>query len=385
MHLITGSRSTVFFVLALLLGLQSVVQARDYITVVGSSTIFPYSVWVAERFGRSTLFKTPRIEATGSGGGLKLFCAGVGVDRPDITNAARRITGSEFDVCQANGVKDIVEVKIGYDGIVIANSKHAEQYDLTPKDIFLALAENVPDPKGGKKLVANPYRTWKEVNITLPDVKIEVLGPPPTTGTRDTFAELAMEAGCKEFGFINDMKKTDKRKYKAVCHGVREDGAYIEASENVNLIVQKLQVNPRALGIFGFSFLDLNTDKIKGAKVNGVIPTLDSIASGNYPVSRSLYFYVKKAHVGTIPGIEEYLAEFTSEAASGKEGYLANLGLIPLSPSEHAKQRHQASKLVPLTKSALRTADTAPSYKPVEQARQEVEPPQKGITQVPGL
>ena len=324
--------------------------ARDYIYIVGSSTVFPFATVVAENYGRTTSFKTPKIESTGSGGGLKLFCAGVGVDHPDITNASRRIKESEFDKCQSNGIKDIVEVKIGYDGIAIANSKEAEQYDLTPKDIFLALAKDVPDPKGGDKLIANPYKTWKEVNKALPDTRIEVLGPPPTSGTRDAFVELAMERGCKEFDFIKAMKKEDEKKYKAVCHGIREDGAYVEAGENDNLIVQKLEANPQALGIFGFSFLDQNTDKIQGSKVNGVAPTFESIASGDYPISRSLYFYVKKAHVGTIPGIEEYIAEFTSDKAWGDEGYLADKGLIPLPKDMRAQIAKSARGLEPMSR-----------------------------------
>jgi len=325
-------------------------MARDTINIVGSSTVFPFATTVAENFGRTTKFKTPKIESTGSGGGLKLFCEGVGVKRPDITNSSRRIKGSEFDTCKKKGVKDIVEVKIGYDGIAVANAKEAVTFDLTPKDIFLALAKDVPDPKGGDKLVTNPYKTWKEVNSKLPDAKIEVLGPPPTSGTRDAFVELAMEAGCKKFDFIKAMKKKDKKKYKAICHGVREDGRYVEAGENDNLIVQKLKANPTALGIFGFSFLDQNTDKIKGSKIKGVEPTFESIAAGDYPVSRSLYFYVKKAHVGTIPGIGEYVKEFTSEKAWGDEGYLADKGLIPLPKKERDKVAKSARAMKPMTK-----------------------------------
>jgi phosphate transport system substrate-binding protein len=325
-------------------------MARDYISIVGSSTVFPFSTTVAENFGRTTEFKTPKIESTGTGGGMKLFCAGVGVDHPDITNASRRMKASEFDQCQENGVKEIVEVKIGYDGIAIANSKEAPQLDLTEKDIFLALAKDIPNPDGSESLVANPYKTWKEVNPALPDAKIEVLGPPPTSGTRDAFAELALEGGCKSFDFIKAMKKEDKNKYKAVCHGVREDGAYVEAGENDNLIVQKLQANPNALGIFGFSFLDQNTDKIQGSKIDGVAPTFDSIASGDYPVSRSLYFYVKKAHGGTIPGIEEYVAEFTSDAAWGEEGYLADKGLIPLPEDMRNNMAKTAQAMEPMGK-----------------------------------
>ncbi|MEA3275226.1 MAG: PstS family phosphate ABC transporter substrate-binding protein [Pseudomonadota bacterium] len=344
------NKTLVAAVTALAASFATQAVARDYITVVGSSTVFPFATTVAENFGRTTAFKTPKIESTGSGGGLKLFCAGVGVDHPDITNASRRIKGSEFDTCQDKGVKDIVEVKIGYDGIAIANSKESGQLDLTPKDLFLALAKDVPNPDGSESLVANPYKSWKEVNGALPDAKIEVLGPPPTSGTRDAFVELAMEAGCKKFGFIKAMKKEDKKKYKAVCHGVREDGAYVEAGENDNLIVQKLQANPNALGIFGFSFLDQNTDQIQGSKVNGVEPTFESISGGDYPVSRSLYFYVKKAHAGTIPGIDEYVAEFTSDKAWGPEGYLADKGLIPLPDDMRAAVAESAEGMEPMSK-----------------------------------
>ncbi|NOQ46587.1 MAG: phosphate ABC transporter substrate-binding protein [Desulfobulbaceae bacterium] len=321
---------------------------RDYIAIVGSSTVYPFATTVAEQFGKTTKFKTPKVESTGSGGGMKLFCAGSGVETPDITNASRRIKKSEYDKCQANGVKDIVEMKIGYDGIVLANSKKTAQMQLSRKDIFLALAKDVPDPKGGEKLVANPYKTWKDVNPALPATKIEVLGPPPTSGTRDAFVELAMEGGCKTFPWIKAMKKKDKKHYKAVCHTVREDGAYIEAGENDNLIVQKLNANPDSIGIFGFSFLDQNTDKIQGSIVDGEAPTFDNIADGKYPVSRSLYFYVKKNHVGVIPGMEEYLAEFSSDRAWGEEGYLSDKGLIPMPTEERNQFAADAKALKPL-------------------------------------
>jgi phosphate transport system substrate-binding protein len=270
-------------------------SARDHISIVGSSTVYPFATVVAEQFGKTTEFKTPTIESTGSGGGLKLFCAGVGVEHPDITNASRKIKSSECETCAKNGVKEVIEVKIGYDGIVMANSKAASAMQLTRKDIFLALAKDVPDPKGGETLVPNPYKTWKDVNPDLPDTKIVVLGPPPTSGTRDAFVELAMEGGAKKFDFIKAMKKTDKKKYKGICHTVREDGAYVEAGENDNLIVQKLEKDKNALGIFGFSFLDQNADKIQGSFVDGVEPTFDNIAEGKYPVSRPLYFYAKKS------------------------------------------------------------------------------------------
>ncbi|CCK81368.1 MULTISPECIES: PstS family phosphate ABC transporter substrate-binding protein [Desulfobacula] len=324
-------------------------SSRDYISIVGSSTVYPFATVVAEKFGKSTKYKTPKIESTGSGGGHKLFGAGVGVQHPDITNSSRRIKKSEFEKASKNGVAAIIEVKIGYDGIVVANSKKAGALKLTRKDLFLALAEQVPNPDGSDTLIANPYKTWNDVNSSLPNTKIEVLGPPPTSGTRDAFVELAMEGGAKKFGFIKAMKKTDKKKYKSVCHTVREDGAYIEAGENDNLIVQKLDSNPNALGIFGFSFLDQNTDKIQGSFIDGVQPTFNAIADGSYPVSRPLFFYVKKAHVDKIPGISEYLKEFTSEKAWGDEGYLTDKGLIPMPEAERKKYSNAVANLTPLS------------------------------------
>ncbi|HSN71704.1 MAG TPA: PstS family phosphate ABC transporter substrate-binding protein, partial [Steroidobacteraceae bacterium] len=294
--------------------------ARDYISIVGSSTVFPFSTAVAETFGRSTKFKTPKVESTGTGGGLKLFCSGVGVQHPDIANASRRIKQSEVDTCRANGVTDIVEVKIGYDGIVVAHAKSAPDFDLTLKELWLALAKEVPDPAGGEKLVANPYQTWKDINPSFPADRIEVLGPPPTSGTRDAFAELALEGGCVAIDWIAALKKSDESRFKSVCMTIREDGAYIEAGENDNLIVQKLSANPKALGVFGYSFLEQNTDKLKPIRIGGVLPEYDAIASGDYPVSRSIYFYVKGAHVGVIPGLKEFVAEFTSDKAFGPEG-----------------------------------------------------------------
>ncbi len=304
--------------------------ARDYISIVGSSTVYPFATVVAERFGKSSVYKTPKVESTGSGGGLKLFCQGTSIQTPDITNASRRIKSSEFALCAKNGVTDIVEVLIGYDGIVLANSNKAKKLSLTRKDLFLALAAKVPNPDGSETLVENPYQTWQDVNPTLPANKIEVLGPPPTSGTRDAFQELALEGGCKTFGWLKAMKKQDKKAYKKVCRTVREDGPYIEAGENDNLIVQKLNANKNALGIFGFSFLEQNSDTVQGSLIDGQEPTFDSIAEGDYPVSRPLYFYVKKAHIDVVPGIKEYLAEFTNERTFGEEGYLADKGMIPL-------------------------------------------------------
>ncbi len=331
--------------LLLAAGAAQAQAARDYITIVGSSTVYPFATVVAEQFGRTTRFKTPKVESTGSGGGLKLFCAGVGVSHPDISNSSRRIKQSEVDNCKANGVTEIVEVKIGYDGIVIANSVEADAYELSLREVFLALAKDVPDPGGSERLLPNPYRSWRDINPALPAVPIEVLGPPPTSGTRDAFVELAMEGGCRTFAWIEALRRQDEQRYKAICHGIREDGRYIEAGENDNLIVQKLKANPAALGIFGFGFLDQNTDVVQGALINGVEPTFEAIAAGEYPVSRPLYFYVKKAHIGAIPGIPEYLEEFTSERAMGQDGYLADRGLIPLPPEEYAEVVERVRRL----------------------------------------
>jgi len=311
-------------------GVSSQAVARDNISIVGSSTVYPFATVVAERFGKITDFKTPKIESTGSGGGLKLFCSGIGVDTPDITNSSRRIKASELDMCKQNGVTEVVEVLIGYDGIAIANSVDTDQYSMSTKDLFMALAAKVPNPDGSESLVDNPYQSWNEVNAELPETRIEVMGPPPTSGTRDAFVELAMEGGCSEFEFIKAMKEDDKDAFKSLCHTMREDGAYVEAGENDNLIVQKLVANPDALGIFGFSFLEQNSDKVQSSIIDGFEADFDSIADGDYSISRPLYFYVKAQHAGTVPGIEEYLAEFTSENAWGEDGYLADKGMIPL-------------------------------------------------------
>ena len=326
----------------------SAAQARDQINIVGSSTVYPFATVVAEKFGKSTAFKTPKIESTGSGGGLKLFCAGVGVSTPDITNSSRKIKSREVENCGKNGVGDVTEAKIGYDGIVLANSKAVAPMELTRREIFLALAREVPDPGDAESFVANPYTTWKDVNPALPDTKIEVLGPPPTSGTRDAFAELALEGGCKTFPWIKAMKKKDKKMYKSYCHSVREDGHYIEAGENDNLIVQKLTTNPNALGVFGFSFLDQNSDKVQGSIIDGVEPTFEAISDGSYPVSRPLYFYIKNAHLDAIPGIREFVAEFMSDKASGADGYLSEKGMIPMSAEERGDLVPQVTSFTPL-------------------------------------
>ena len=285
----------------------STADAREQIRIVGSSTVFPFSTAVAEQFGRTTDFQTPVVESTGSGGGLKLFCSGVGTEHPDITNASRRMKEKEFKLCQENGVTDITEAVVGHDGIVVANATGGPAFELTREQIVTALAEQGPKPT-----------LWSEIDPALPAINIEVLGPPPSSGTRDAFEELVMEEGCEGAGIE--------------CEGItiRTDGVFVESGENDNLIVSKLEANPNALGVFGFSFLDQNADKLKGSLVDGVEPTFDNIAEGDYPVSRSLYFYIKNAHVGVVPGIQEYAVEFMSEDASGEEGYLTDKGLIPL-------------------------------------------------------
>jgi phosphate transport system substrate-binding protein len=317
---------------AIFTGIAVAQAARDYISIVGSSTVYPFATVVAEQFGRSsTRFKAPKIESTGSGGGIQLFCNGVGIQHPDVANSSRRIHASELATCARNGVTEVVEVKIGYDGIVLANSNATPKYSLTREQIFLALAKQVPDPAGSGRLVANPYRRWSDVDASLPTVNIEVLGPPPTSGTRDAFLELVMDPGCAGIPAIVALEGAARL---TACHTMREDGLFIEAGENDNLIVQKLESNPRALGIFGYSFLDQNRDKVHGSAIDGVTPEFEAIADGSYPVARPLYFYVKKAHVGVIPGIAEYLREFTGEAASGEFGYLTDRGLIPLPEAE---------------------------------------------------
>ena len=297
-------------------------MARDTISIVGSSTVYPFATVVAERFGTKTDFSTPKLESTGSGGGLKLFCQGIGTQHPDITNASRRMKTSEFELCQSNGVKDITEFRIGSDGIVIASSKNAENLELTLEQLFLALGSKVPV---NGEWVANPNKNWSDVDSSLPNKPIRVMGPPPTSGTRDSFNELALAAGCDELPEAADLSKDE---HASICESVREDGVFIEAGENDNLIVQKLIGDAGMYGVFGYSFMEENSDRLQAATLNGKVPTAEAIAADEYPVARSLFFYVKKAHVGVVPGIQEYVSEFTSNAAMGQNGYLKDVGLI---------------------------------------------------------
>jgi phosphate transport system substrate-binding protein len=324
--------------------------ARDQIRVVGSSTVYPFTTAVAEQYGRSG-GKTPVVESTGTGGGLKLFCAGIGADHPDVANASRRIKKSEYDDCAKHGVSDIVELKIGFDGLSIAQAKGAPDLGLTKKQVFLALAKEVPDASG--KLVANPNKMWSDVDPSLPNKKIEVLGPPPTSGTRDSFVELVMEKGAESIDAMKAMKKADAKAFEKAWKSIREDGAYVEAGENDNLIVQKLSANPDALGIFGYSFVEENLNTIKAVPIDGVMPTYETIASGEYKVARPLFIYVKAQHVDVVPGLKEFIAEYVSEKALGEDGYLVAKGLIALPKDDLEASRKVAAELSKLDAAGL--------------------------------
>jgi phosphate transport system substrate-binding protein len=308
--------------------------ARDQIRIVGSSTVYPFTTAVAEAFGKASGMKTPVVESTGTGGGMKLFCAGLGDDKPDFENASRRIKKAEFEDCKKNGVTDIVEIKVGFDGLSVAHAKAAKPFELTKTQLFLALAKEIPGKDG--KMIANPNKMWSDVDAKLPATKIEVLGPPPTSGTRDSFAELVMGAGAEKIESLKALKDKDGKAFDAIWKTMREDGAYVEAGENDNLIVQKLEANPDAVGVFGYSFLEQNTKAIDDIKIDGVEATYETIADGSYKVSRPLFIYVKKQHVGVIPGMKEFIAEYASEKAIGADGYLADKGLITL-PQDQAK------------------------------------------------
>ena len=307
----------------------------DGISIVGSSTVYPFSTVAADLFGQDG-GKAPIIESTGTGGGLKLFCGG-GDKSPDITNASRAIKPSEEKICAKNGVS-VLEIKIGYDGIVIARAISAPEVKLTPRDVFLALAKDTPD---GETLRPNPHKTWADVNPSLPETPIRVYGPPPTSGTRDAFAELVLEPGCDSYPHLKALKKSDKNRHRGVCHGVREDGAYIESGENDNLIIQKLVSNPESFGVFGFSFLEENIDKVRAAPVNGIAPDFDAIADGSYPVSRPLFFYVNTGRFDKTPGLREFVNFFIAEEVMGEDGELTDRGLIPL-PADEYNAVHEA-------------------------------------------
>ena len=326
--------------------------ARDQIRIVGSSTVYPFTTTVAEAFGKATKMKTPVVESNGTGGGMKLFCAGAGDDTPDFTNASRAIKKSEFDDCQKNGVKEIVEVKVGFDGLSVAHSAKAKDLNLTKQQIFLALAKQVPDKDG--KLIDNPNKMWSDIDPALPKTKIEVIGPPPTSGTRDSFHELALGAGAETIPAMKALKEQDAKAFDAVWKTMRTDGPYVEAGEDDNLIVQKLQANPDALGVFGYSYLDANRATLSALKIDGVDPTYDNISSDKYKLSRPLFIYAKKGHIDQVPGMKEFLAEYVSAKALGADGYLAKKGIVTLPDAQAATSRENVKSLTVLTGEGLK-------------------------------
>ncbi|MBP7648368.1 MAG: substrate-binding domain-containing protein [Phenylobacterium sp.] len=322
--------------------------ARDYVWAAGSSTVFPFSTRVAENYARKTGKKAPKVESLGTGGGIKLFCGGVGDAFPDIANASRPMKKSEFDACVAKGVKDIVQIKIGFDGIVVATDKDGADYNFKTEHLYLGLSANVL--RQGK-FVKNPYTTWDEIGAGLPGNRIQVYGPPPTSGTRDAWVELAIEAGARKYPTADELRSNNEKKFKELVDPMRKDG-WIDAGENDNAIVGTLTKTPGSLGVFGWSYLEENMDKIKGASINGVKPSAGSISDGSYPLARSLYIYVKKSHIGVTQGLQDYLNEFVSDAATGRGGYLQSRGLIPLPAGQHDGQQAAAQKLTPMARPA---------------------------------
>ena len=317
---------------------------RDQIRIVGSSTVFPFAKAVSENFVSSGNFKAPVLESTGTGAGMSLFCSGVGADTPDIENASRRMKASEFDLCQKNGVTDIVEINIGIDGIAVAQSKDGPGFTLTPEQIYKAIAAK---PFGKE----NTNKKWSDIDPSLPSIPISVYGPPSTSGTRDALTELIMEVGCKTDPATKALKDSNKDQYELICHEIRTDGAYLDTGENDNLIVQKLKSNPNAVGIFGYSFLEENLDTVRGIPISGVTPTYDAIASGEYPGARPLYIYLKKQHVGVIPGLQEFVTEFVN--AGARDGYLVKAGLIASPDATRSKMQEVAKNLPLLGKDVL--------------------------------
>lgn len=323
-----------------LIATDAVAQSRDQIRVVGSSTVFPFSSLAAENFGRSGEFPAPVVESTGTGGGMRLFCGGVGIEHPDMTGASRPMTQTEWATCLQNGVEDVTEIQLGFDGITLAVSLDGESFDATRAQIFQALAAEV---EVDGEIVANPHQRWSDIDASLPDVEITVLGPPPTSGTRDAWVELVMEEGCDAFPAIQALAESDKDRHAEVCQRMREDGRFVEAGENDNLIVQRLVSEPGSYGIFGFSFLEENHDAIQAVSIEGVEPNVDTIADFSYPVSRPIFIYSKNAHRGVIPGLEEFIAELTSDRAFGPDGYMTDIGLIAMPEARRAEVNEAAA------------------------------------------
>jgi len=316
-------------------------QARDEIRVVGSSTVFPYSQAAAEQFANNTGAPSPIVESTGTGGGMKIFCGGIGEAHADITGASRAMKASEYELCKQNGVTDITEVQIGNDGLSIAVSRDSEHdWNLTETQVYLGLAAEVPVDGA---MVANPHKKWSDVDSSLPDVEILAYGPPPTSGTRDAFVELAIVDGCMDIPFIAEQGHDWAEEN---CARLRQDGPFVEAGENDNLIVQRLQADAHALGIFGYSFLFENQDTLKAVAIEGVEPSFETIESGEYDISRPLFFYVKNAHRGVIPNLQEFVEEYTSEDAMGPGGYLSERGMVPLGDKKRAEEQKDAVEAV---------------------------------------
>mgnify|MGYP000866041296 CR=1 FL=1 len=319
--------------------LPSPARAADQIKIVGSSTVFPFSTTVAERFARVGKFRAPVVESTGTGGGFKLFCDGGGINTPDINDASRPITDGERAQCARNGVAAIAEVKIGYDGIILAGASKGVVFDVSLAQLWRATAKTVPM---NGRLIANPYRNWSDIDPKLPKEKIALFGPAPNHGTRDAFVELVMEPSCHQAPEITSLRKDEQKK---ICGIIREDHVWTDVSEDYGLAMGKLAGNPKALAIFTFSYLDQNRDKIHAATIGGVTASLETIASGKYPLSRPLFIYVKQGHVGSIPGLAEFVKEYLSERAGGAEGYLADKGLIPLPREQMLAQRAAIARL----------------------------------------
>lgn len=317
--------------------------ARSQIRIVGSSTVYPFTTTVAEHFGARSRFKAPVVDSTGTGGGMQNFCAGVGELFPDLTNASRRIKPSEFELCKKNGVIGIVEVKIGYDGVTIAHRKGSPNFDLSLRQLYLALGEQVPV---NGVLVKNPYKRWSQISPDFPDTAIQFFGPPPTSGTRDSFVELALEAGAKTFPELMAIRDKDPKKFEAIARKVREDNAWTDSGENDNAIVQRLLTNPTAFGVFGHSFLEENLDRLQPVKVGNVDPSEETIGSGEYPLARSMFIYLKRQHVGIVPGLQQFLKLYTSTGIMGRNGVLSRKGLIPLRGEALLAQQKAAHDLL---------------------------------------
>ncbi len=322
---------------------------RTGIWSAGSSTVFPFATRVAENFGRNNPgMSAPRVEALGTGGGIKAFCQGLGPTTPDIANASRPMKASEFEECSKNGVTDIIELRIGYDGIVVATARNGNSFNFELNDLYEGLAREVPDASGA--FVLNPQKTWRDVNPGLPNQRIQVYGPPPTSGTRDAFLELGMTPGAKLIPAAAAVEKSDKKRFETLAHTIREDGAWIDSGENDNAILQTLTRTPGSLGVFGFSFLEQNMDTVKAETIDGIAPSAETIGNGTYPLARSLYIYVKKAHIGVIPGLQQYIQEFMSDASAGRGGYLQDRGLIPLPEADLQAQRAVVAGLTTMAK-----------------------------------